>query len=68
MMPALREAAKERPDITVVFTDGYVLSWDKEKPRGLRDVIIVLIKSTDYSYGGRPPTPKWAEVIEVTRT
>ena len=68
MMPALREAAKERPDITVVFTDGYVLGWDKEKPRGLKDVIIVLIESTEYSYSGRPPTPKWAEVIEVTRT
>jgi len=68
MMPALREAAKERPDITIVFTDGYVLGWDKEKPRGLRDVIIVLIETTSYSYGGRPPTPKWAEVIEVTRT
>lgn len=65
MGEGLEAAAKESPNIVIVFTDMYT-PWPESKPRGLGKVIVCGISSGSYRWsGGRSSCPSWAEYIEV---
>jgi predicted metal-dependent peptidase len=58
---ALREFDKnrnKRPDIVVVFTDGYT-PWPSEKPSF--DTIVGLLSEGDKQCG----VPEWAKVVRI---
>lgn len=66
MYAGLEALAAYKPDLAIVFTDGYSV-WSKSnsfnvidnKPKGLKDVLIVLINNDQVQ------TPPWARTIRL---
>jgi len=65
MNAGLLEAAKSKPCVAIVFTDGYTPDWMPSKPKEIDTVIICIIEQKGGYNGQITPLPKWATKINV---